>query len=62
MTLDELLRWEAAGGTWRVLRLDSTSASISLRRCDGGEEADRVVSTDPALVAHVTGRRSSEDD
>lgn len=54
--LDVLLRWESSGGTWR---LDSRSGdpvarvTVTLCRCDGGEEVDRLVSDAPDLIAYV---------
>lgn len=65
--LDRLLRWQDSGGTWRVLtrRSDSSTGSssltIALCRCDGGEEVDRFASADSALIAHIGERESSED-
>lgn len=60
--LDSLRRWEAAGGAWYVTSADATSATISLRRCDGGEEVDRLVASDPVLLEYVESRASSESD
>lgn len=50
-----LTRWEDAGGTWEVLALRDGRVTIALCRCDGGEEADRFTSADPALIAHLRG-------
>lgn len=47
--LDRLLRWIAAGGSWASV--DGATTTVSLLRCDGGEEADRFTSGDPALHA-----------
>ena len=33
---------------------------IGLYRCDGGEEVDRLVSSDPALARYVGDRSDSE--
>lgn len=52
--LDRLLRWEAAGGTWSVLTERQGSVTIALCRCDGGEEADRMTTSDPAVLIYVT--------
>ena len=60
--LEALRRWEAAGGAWYVTGADATTVTISLRRCDGGEEVDRLVSGDPALLKYVESRSSSEAD
>lgn len=51
--LAKLLRWELSGGTSRLISLHEGVATVSLRRCDGGEEADRLVSSDPALLDHL---------
>ena len=53
--LARLLRWLDAGGTWQVLHLKPDRATISLLRCDGGEEADRFTSAAPDLLAYVAG-------
>lgn len=59
--LDKLLRWEGAGGTWRVLSRRSGSLTISLCRCDGGEEVERFTTSSPAVVRQVGNRESSDD-
>jgi hypothetical protein len=59
--LGVLLRWEEFGGTWRVLSSDSTLLTVSLCRCDGGEEVEQLRSRDPALAAFVGGRQASGD-
>lgn len=51
--LDRLLRWEQAGGTWEVVGRSAQELTISLCRCDGGEEADRFTTTDPQVRAHI---------
>ncbi|HSU34923.1 MAG TPA: DUF309 domain-containing protein [Propionibacteriaceae bacterium] len=56
-----LRRWEEAGGMWRVLSRDRNGATVALFRCDGGEEADRVVSTDPGLIEFLGDRTSSQE-
>ena len=52
--LEELLRWEAAGGTSQVLRRNGDTIEISLRTCAGDEEMGRIRSREPALLAHVS--------
>ncbi len=59
--LARLLRWQDAGGTWLVIGRSDTSASVSLCRCDGGEEVERFTSSEPELVAFLGSRDSSED-
>lgn len=51
--LERLLRWEGAGGTWRILAERDDGVLLSLCRCDGGEEADRFTTTDPDLLSYV---------
>lgn len=67
--LDQLLRWETSGGTWRVVgRVPRANAApaiarleISLCRCDGGEEMDRLTTSESAVLAYVGKRETSED-
>lgn len=56
--LATLLRWVEFGGTWTVVHRTDTSAIISLRRCDGGEEVERLTSSDLALLAFVAEHSS----
>jgi hypothetical protein len=56
--VDVLVRWESFGGTWRVVRRSDTDVTISLRRCDGGEQVQELTSADPALLAWVRERES----
>ncbi len=51
--LAQLRRWEDFGGTWRVIAEDGDRLTISLRRCDGGEEAGRLVSREADVRAFV---------
>ncbi|HJV15272.1 MAG TPA: DUF309 domain-containing protein [Propionibacteriaceae bacterium] len=60
--VDVLRRWEDAGGVWRVLNQDQDSVTVGLYRCDGGEEADRFMATDPSLTQFLAGRTSSSQD
>jgi len=59
--LDRLHRWEASGGTWRVLGRRTESLVIALCRCDGGEEADRLTITERTTLAYVGNRETSEE-
>ena len=56
-----LRRWEDAGGVWRVLGRDADAVTVGLYRCDGGEETDRFVASDPRLAEFLARRTSSED-
>ena len=60
--LATLRRWEAAGGAWYVVGSAVGQVTISLRRCDGGEEVERLVSRDQDLLEYVEARASSESE
>lgn len=51
--LERLLRWQRAGGTWEVVGRRGDELTISLCRCDGGEEADRFATADPQVRAYI---------
>jgi hypothetical protein len=54
-----LQRWEDAGAHWAVIDRHADSVTVGLYRCDGGEEVDRLTSTDPKLLDFVRKRESS---
>ena len=56
-----LQRWADAGAVWRVVRRGHDNVTVGLYQCDGGEEVDRISSTDPRLLRYLTGRTSSEE-
>jgi hypothetical protein len=56
-----LQRWEESGAVWRVVATTSSRVTVALCRCDGGEEVERFSSGDPAVLAYLDGRLSSED-
>jgi len=58
--LARLLRWEDAGGTWQVVGLGAGRASVALCRCDGGEEVERLTSSDPELLAVLEESRDAQ--
>ncbi|OYD67167.1 hypothetical protein [Rhodococcus sp. OK302] len=58
---ETLSRWADSGATWRVLQRTPTSITVSLCRCDGGEEMDRLTSTDPDLLTWIGDRRASDE-
>ncbi|WP_055476960.1 hypothetical protein [Gordonia sp. HS-NH1] len=62
MTLDDLLRWEDSGASWRVVHHGPDGVTVGLLRCDGGEEVDRILTDDPIILAHIGGRLSSDED
>jgi hypothetical protein len=55
-----LKRWQDSGAVWRVMSLATDTVTISLCRCDGGEEVDRLTSDDPDLLRWLDGRTSSD--
>ena len=59
--VEELRRWEDAGAHWQVIARTANQLTIALLRCDGGEEVERLVSTDPAVLAFVGSRDRSDD-
>ena len=52
--LERLLRWETAGATWELLSTYDGVATVSMRRCDGGEEMEQLRSGEADLLAYVT--------
>jgi hypothetical protein len=56
-----LVRWQQSGGTWRVVGRRPDRVTVALLRCDGGEEVDRLDSSDPLWLEHLRGREGSED-
>jgi hypothetical protein len=58
--LDTLSRWEASGAVWRLARRDQDEALVDLLSCTG-ELMGQVRSSDPALLAYLERRPSSED-
>ena len=58
--VEELRRWEDSGAHWQVVARTPDRLTIALLRCDGGEEVERLVSDDPALLAFVGTRYRSD--
>jgi hypothetical protein len=54
-----LRRWEDFGAVWRVTARTATTVTVSLCRCDDGEEVERFTSDDPGLLAYLHGRHES---
>jgi hypothetical protein len=48
-----LERWVTFGGVWRVVALGEDAATISLCRCDGGEEVERLTTTHPGTLSYL---------
>jgi hypothetical protein len=65
MTLESalalLLRWEDAGGHWVVVHRAPGRIVLSLQRCDGGEEVQRLSASDLEVLAYVGARTSATD-
>lgn len=57
---ETLERWTDFGGVWRVLASDDHAATVSMCRCDGGEEVQRLTTQDPDLVAWLAQHPESE--
>lgn len=57
----DLERWQDSGAHWQVIARTGDTVTVALLRCDGGEEVDRFTSNDPALLAFLGDRTSSED-
>lgn len=51
---------EGRGGGWRVVARTPTTLTVALLTCDGGEEMDRIVSSDSTFVAHVGASSGNE--
>jgi len=60
--VDVVSRWELFGGVWRVIARNDHQVTISLCRCDGGEEQERLTSANPALAAWLGDRTSNAPD
>ncbi|WP_152364223.1 hypothetical protein [Microlunatus speluncae] len=58
---ERLRRWEESGATWHVLTRSVHTVTVSLCRCDDGEEVERLRSDDPAALTLLRGRSNSED-
>ncbi|MBF6465967.1 hypothetical protein IU427_12360 [Nocardia beijingensis] len=56
-----LRRWADSGGIWRVAGRRSGSVTVVLYQCTGGEEVDRLTSSDPELLRYLGERDGSED-
>lgn len=59
--IEVLERWQTFGATWRVVSRAEGSVTLSLCRCDGGEEVQRLTSTNPELLEWLGGRANSEE-
>ncbi len=55
-----LTRWEESGAVWRTRSLGAHEAIVALCACTG-EQVDELRSDDPALLAYLAGRPSSDN-
>ncbi len=57
-----LRRWEASGGTWRVVRRTPGRVELELLTCDAGEVMQHLdAAPDDDLLGHLRGRTRSDD-
>lgn len=56
-----LRRWEDSGGVWRVLARGERGVTVSLCQCTGGEEVERLTSSDPELLTFLGDREASDE-
>lgn len=59
--LERLRRWEESGATWHVLTRSGRGVTVSLCRCDDGEEVERLRTDDPVAITLLDGRTGSDD-
>jgi hypothetical protein len=45
---------------WRVVSRGPATVTVSLCRCHGGEEIERIMWDDPGLLAFLGGRTTSQ--
>jgi hypothetical protein len=57
--VEELQRWQDSGAVWTVVSRTPDRVTVALLRCDGGEEVDRFVSSDPDLLRFIGNRDDS---
>jgi hypothetical protein len=57
--LEALQRWEHMGGEWRLMGRSGDEVQVALLTCTGGEEVDRIVSSDPDLLAYLASHPQS---
>ncbi|MDO5682642.1 MAG: hypothetical protein Q4G46_07430 [Propionibacteriaceae bacterium] len=59
--IEDLERWVASGARWQVIHRGPDQVLIALLTCTLNEEAGRITSDDPALLAWLGDRTSSDD-
>ena len=58
--VERLTRWQGAGGVWRVVAHTPAGLTVALLTCDGGEEMERIVSSEPSFLAYVDAWSGTE--
>jgi hypothetical protein len=58
--LDVLERWVRFGGACEVVSRDAAHVIVSLRRCDGGEEMQRLTSAEPDVLSWLDTQAAEE--
>jgi hypothetical protein len=56
-----LNRWQNSGAVWQVVERRPARVTVALLRCDGGEEVERLTSSDPFWLSYLERREGSED-
>ena len=59
--VEALRRWEDSGGVWRVVAASATRVTVALLRCDGGEEVERLTTSDARTLTFIAGRAGSDE-
>jgi hypothetical protein len=54
--VETLQRWEEFGGVWKVAFRSGSRVTLSLCRCDAGEEVERLTFDDPVLTEWLDAR------
>lgn len=57
----ELQRWEDSGAVWRIVARTSSTITVALFSCDGGEQVGAFTSDDPQLLEFVGDRDTNAD-
>ncbi len=58
--LEDLLRWEGAGGTWQLISSSGESVELTLLTCGQDEVMGRLSSHEHDLIEYVGSRQASD--